>query len=70
MGQPRKRSQPVDDQYLSVTQAATYLGLCQKTVQNMLLDGRLKAFTLGPRVVRIRKSDIDSAFVQYGSANA
>jgi len=59
----------VDDRFLSVTETADYLGVDRKTVQNMLTDGRLRAFTLGPRCLRIRFSDIESALQPYGGGH-
>lgn len=61
---------PVGDRYLSVAEAADYLGVNAMTVRNMLRDGRLKAATLGPRVLRIKLSDIDAAMRPYGGAHA
>jgi excisionase family DNA binding protein len=58
----------VDDRLLSVAEAAEYLGVNPMTVRNMLTDGRLKACTLGPRILRIRLSDIESALQPYGGA--
>ena len=40
------------------------------TIRNMLKDGRLTAWTLGPRVLRIRLSDLDSALSPYGGVHA
>ena len=56
----------VDDRFLSVSEVADYLGCDRITVQNMLRDGRLKAYTLGTRMLRIRLSDIESALQPYG----
>ena len=56
----------VGDRFLSVTEVAEYLGCDRLTVHNMLRDGRLQAWTLGPRMLRIRLSDIESALQPYG----
>jgi excisionase family DNA binding protein len=63
-----RREIPAPNQFVSVATAADYLGVTQRTVRNMILDGRLPAQTLGPRVLRIRLSDIDSALQPYGGA--
>lgn len=53
--------------FLSVIEAADYLGVDPRTIRNMLLDGRLKGYTtLGPRTLRIRRSEIDAALSPYG----
>lgn len=59
----------ISDRLISITDAAHYLGCDPMTVRNMIKDGRLKAYTLGPRVLRIRLSDIDSALRPYGAAS-
>lgn len=50
-----------DRRLVSIADAATYLGVSKRTVEGMLADGRLVAHKLGPRVVRIRISEIDEA---------
>ena len=65
-----KPAATINDQFLSVTQTADLLGVDIRTVRNMLRDGRLKAVTLGPRVLRIRLSDIESALAPYGGPAA
>ena len=58
------------DHFLSVAESAAYLGVDPMTIRNMLKDGRLRAWTLGPRVLRIRLSDLDSALSPYGGVHA
>jgi excisionase family DNA binding protein len=57
-----------EDRFISIADAAAYLGVDPMTVRNMLRDGRLQAWTLGPRVLRIRLSDIKAALQPYGGA--
>jgi excisionase family DNA binding protein len=66
----KKPPAPLPDRLITVQATAIYLGVDTRTVRNMLLDGRLKAYTLGPRTLRIRLSDIDSTLQPYGGANA
>lgn len=65
-----KTATKINDRFLTVTEAADYLGVNVMTIRNMLRDGRLKAYTLGHRVLRIRLSDIDAALQPYGGAHA
>ena len=44
------------------------LDVSARTVRNMIADGRLKSYTLGPRVVRLRLSEVEAA-LQPSSAN-
>jgi excisionase family DNA binding protein len=57
-----------DDKLKSIAWTAEYLGVNERTIRNMLYDGRLKAYKLGPRVVRIRLSDIDAALEPWAEA--
>jgi excisionase family DNA binding protein len=54
--------------FVSIADAAAYLGVTVRTVRNMLYDNRLRAYKLGPRIVRIRLSDIDAALTPYTEA--
>ena len=56
------------DRFVSIAEAAEYLGVNVRTIRNMLYDGRLKAHKLGPRIVRIRLSDIDAALEPWAEA--
>lgn len=48
--------------YLTVAQAAEYIGVTDRTVRAMTNDGRLTAYRLGDQIVRFRVEDIDAAF--------
>ncbi|HTX55285.1 MAG TPA: helix-turn-helix domain-containing protein [Candidatus Baltobacteraceae bacterium] len=56
-----KTTTKTPDRLVSIAEAAEYLGVSERTVRNMMHDGRLKGHRLGGRVVRIRLSDIDAA---------
>jgi excisionase family DNA binding protein len=66
----RGRRRADDDRLVSIAEAAEYLGVNVRSIRNMLTDGRLKAYKLGPRIVRIRLSDIDAALEPYTEAGA
>lgn len=38
---------------ISIAQAAALEGLCQKTIRRRIADGTLKAYRLGPRLIRV-----------------
>jgi excisionase family DNA binding protein len=46
---------------MSVHDTAKYLNVSPSTVRQMIADGRLKAYRLGDRIVRLRRSEIDAA---------
>jgi excisionase family DNA binding protein len=54
--------------YLSVAETADYLGVTTRTVRQMVSDGRLTAYRLGARVVRLRRDEIDAAMQPFGGA--
>ena len=60
------------DQKLSVTQVADEIGCHPNTVWNHIKRGQLAAVRFGPRVVRVRRSDLDrfiSSYHQVGTLN-
>jgi excisionase family DNA binding protein len=52
--------------FITIGQTADYLGVNPRTVRDMIRDGRLKAYHLGHRVVRLRIADVDAALQPYG----
>lgn len=47
--------------YLSMRQAATYLGYdSERTVRRLIASGELRAYRLGNKTVRIRQGDLDA----------
>lgn len=49
----------MNDEIFTVTQAAKYLQVCDKTVRRLIKSNRLIASKVGDRSWRIRKTDID-----------
>jgi excisionase family DNA binding protein len=56
--------------YLSIRETADYLGVTTRTVHTMVSDGRLIAYRLGARVVRLRRDEIDAAMQPFGGGVA
>ena len=52
--------------------AATYAGVCVKTIRRRILDGSLPAQKFGPRLLRIDRADLDKLFrrVPAGGSDA
>jgi excisionase family DNA binding protein len=65
---PAPASTPSSAPCLTVADVAIYLGVSTRCVQHMVSDGRLRAYRLGPRVIRLRLSDVEAALRPYGSA--
>lgn len=52
--------------YITILQAAEYLGVTDRTVRQMIADGRLRGYRSGSRLVRLRVDEIDSAMQPFG----
>jgi excisionase family DNA binding protein len=55
------------NEFLSITDTATHLGMTERTVRSMLADGRLRGYRIG-RTIRIARADIEAALVPFGGA--
>lgn len=58
------RTQTVADSrktYITQAEAADILGVHENTVRRMAAAGRLKAYRLGPRMIRLRLDEVEAA---------
>lgn len=58
---PRRR-------YIKIAEAAEYLQVTDRTVRQMLADGRLRGYRSGQRLVRLDLNEIDAAMKPFGGA--
>lgn len=58
----------VNRRYITILQAAEYLGVTDRTVRQMIADGRLRGYRSGSRLVRLRVDEIDAAMTPFGGA--
>lgn len=61
MAAPRQKPAQVRD-WKSPQDAAEYAGVCVKTIRRRILDGSLTAHRMGPRLLRIDRTDLDRLF--------
>lgn len=54
--------------YVTLQQAAEYLGVTDRTIRQMVSDGRLTGYRSGPRIVRLDLNEIDAAMRPFGGA--
>jgi excisionase family DNA binding protein len=59
---------PISPPNWTVADVAEYCGITIRTVQKLIADGRLPAVRIGPRIVRIRRSDVERLLQPYGGA--
>ncbi|OZC76363.1 hypothetical protein CH282_26150 [Rhodococcus sp. 06-418-1B] len=50
----------------SIEFAADYLGVDPRTIRNYIADGRLPAWRMGPRLVKVDENDLDSLLTPIG----
>lgn len=54
--------------YGKISEAAGYLGVTDRTIRQMIADGRLTGYRSGSRLVRVDLNEIDSAMKPFGGA--
>lgn len=54
--------------YVKMSEAAEYLGVTDRTVRQMIADGRLTGYRNGSRLVRVDLNEIDAAMQPFGGA--
>jgi excisionase family DNA binding protein len=54
--------------YAKNSEAAEYLGVTDRTVRQMISDGRLTGYRSGARLVRVDLNEIDAAMKPFGGA--
>lgn len=52
--------------YVSIQFAAEYLGVTDRTVRQMISDGRLTGYRNGTRLVRVDLNEIDARMTAFG----
>jgi excisionase family DNA binding protein len=55
-------------EYISRAKAAELIGVTPRTLDNMIRDGRLTGYRLGPRTVRLNRAEVEAALVPFGGA--
>ena len=56
--------------YVKQSEAAEYLGVTDRTIRQMIADGRLTGYRSGRRIVRIDLNEIDAAMTPFGGSAA
>lgn len=56
--------------YCTINQAAEYLDVTERTVRQMITDGRLVGYRMGKRFIRLDLDEIDAAFTPFGGGVA
>ncbi len=54
--------------YESITQAAERTGVSPRTLRRRIADGSLRAYRLGPRIIRLDATEVDQLMVPVPTA--
>jgi excisionase family DNA binding protein len=54
--------------YVKIAEAAEYLQVTDRTIRQMIADGRLTAYRSGTRLVRLDLNEINAAMRPFGGA--
>jgi excisionase family DNA binding protein len=52
--------------YVKIVEAAEYLQVTDRTIRQMIADGRLTGYRSGSRLVRVDLNEIDAAMRPFG----
>lgn len=56
--------------YVKIGEAADYLGVTDRTIRQMIADGRLTGYRNGQRLVRVDLHEVDEAMKPFGGGAA
>lgn len=61
---------PRPRKYGKISEAAEYLGVTERTIRQMIADGRLTGYRSGKRLVRVDLNEVDAAMKPFGGGAA
>ena len=59
---------PSRRRYVKLAEAAEYLQVTDRTIRQMIADGRLTGYRSGERLVRVDLNEVDAAMQPFGGA--
>ena len=65
-----KPIRPVARHYVKIAEAAAHLQVNERTIRQMIADGRLIGYRSGKRLVRVDLNEIDAAMRPFGGGTA
>jgi excisionase family DNA binding protein len=60
------RRHPIQQAFIGIPEAATYLGVAEKTIRRFIRDDKLPAYRLGNRVIKIKIEDLETVLSRVG----
>jgi excisionase family DNA binding protein len=64
------KPKPQRKRFGSIQQAAAEADVCDKTIRRWIAQGRITAYRVGPRLIRIDLDQLDASFQQIGGGAA
>lgn len=61
---------PYRRRYVKMAEAAEYLGVTDRTIRQMIADGRITGYRNGSRLVRVDLNELDAAMQPFGGGAA
>ncbi len=53
-------AQAIARKNLTLKEAAEWYGVCERTLRRRIAEGRLPAYRVGPRAIRVRRADVEA----------
>lgn len=66
----RETLTPARRRFIKIAEAAEYLGVTDRTIRQMIADGRLTGYRSGARLVRVDLNELDAAMRPFGGGAA
>ena len=54
--------------YAKIKDGADYIGVTERTIRQMIADGRITGYRSGNRLIRVDLNDLDDAMKPFGAA--
>jgi excisionase family DNA binding protein len=67
---PARPDRATRRRYVKLAEAAEYLQVTDRTIRQMISDGRLTGYACGKRLVRVDLNEVDAAMVPFGGGAA
>lgn len=66
----RHPAKQIQRAYVGIVEAAIYLDVAPKTIRKLIADGKLPAYRIGQRVLKVKIADLDAVLTPIPSGAA
>lgn len=64
---PKKRTKP-ESKLVGLTEAASVCGVCTRTIRRYISAGKIAAYRVGPRLIRVDPDELNRVMYRIGRA--